>query len=127
MNYSVTKVIPGKFYLQFVEYQNSDRYPGYVQRNIAAPYFEGKVDKSLITEALMTGRATLPMKYNFVFDVKPGEIIYIGDFYIDASTFPVKSIEIKNNLEHARMTAKLHPTMRSLLKYQKPVDLALQR
>jgi len=128
LNYTISKIIGGKYHLYEVSFFD-DRLNlvkrEYPEKSISKIHYKGKPDKSRFWEATMTGQLTSGMEYSYSFRVDPGEIIYIGDFIIDVSSFPVKSIRIENNLEQARRAPDLDPTMISLLKFRAPRDLAV--
>ena len=127
MNYGITKLEAGEYLLSEINYSHklviNFEYQGPFA-SIAKVLYKDGPDKSQFAEYMFLGRKSLGMKYSFAFRIEPGEIIYIGDMYIDASSFPVASIKIENNLEAARNLTNLHPNLRTRLKYRALRDLS---
>lgn len=51
------------------------------------------------------------------FTVKPGEIVYIGDYTVDVTVFPARILKIENNLARAREELAKRPTLQGEMRY----------
>ena len=128
MNYVVTKLEAGEYVLGAVRVVKAfdpnklfGRLGPFV--NVAGAFYDRPSGKSGLLEHVLLGHVSAKMDYTLAFTVKPGEVIYIGDFFVDASTFPLKSIRIENNFQSAQALPNLHPSFRTKLMFRMPREL----
>lgn len=127
--YGVTKVKAGKYVLTAIRvtkaFDSSELFGKLGPfLNVAGAFYKGSPGKSGLFEYVFKGHVSRKMKYTLAFTVNPGEVIYIGDHFVNASTFPLRSIRIVDNFKSAQAVPKLHPSLRPRLKFRMPRELA---
>ncbi|MEK9969907.1 MAG: hypothetical protein VW600_12280 [Ferrovibrio sp.] len=113
VRYGVTRVPPGDYVATDImvqrvsnerNIQEHSRTYGYQKEPVAANFLASD-------EQLSVANRDVPR-----ITVKPGEIVYVGDFVIDANTFPVKIVRIEQNPERAREELAKRPNLQGELR-----------